>query len=70
MFDSLVIIITTSFTHTFLIGSHKITLAVTTLSQACELAKLHMSVLYLITVIVNHMINTLLQKKSTIQDSA
>jgi len=37
----------------FRMGSHKITLAVTSLSQTFEAAKLHMSLLYFITVAIN-----------------
>ena len=39
-------------------------------SLTCEVTKLHTSILYLITVIVNHLNDTLLQKNSTIQDPA
>jgi len=55
MFGGLVIISESLPTY-FLLRSHKSTFAVTTLFQTFELTKLHMSIVYLITVIVNHLI--------------
>ena len=53
------------FSH-FLWGSHKSTLAITTISQICGVTKLHISILYLFTVSINRLIrkdNISFQKK-------
>ena len=54
IFSSLVII-TESLSCTFLARNHKSVLAVTTLSQTCGVTTLHKSILYLITVISDHL---------------
>ena len=54
MFDGLDIA-TKNFPHTFPLGSHKSTPAVVGLSKPFEVAKMYMFIVYLDTVITNHL---------------